>query len=366
METTRVRVEPPEAVAPPSQGGVARRAVVVAGVVTLFAAAAAAFARAYDVFFLFFAAVLLAVLLRGLADRLDRRTGLGPGWSLAIVLVAAVVLGVGGAYAVASMAAGQLDRLVSDLPRSLDQARAYLRQSEWGRAALDHAPTADGLRSGGPGNAASAAASFFSTTFGVLGNLLVLTFLAVYLAASPRLYLTGLLMLVPPRHRNRAGQVTDAVEFHLWWWLVGRAVAMAVVAAITTAGLWLAGVPQFLVLGLLAGVLTAVPFVGPILAAIPGVLLALLQGPTTALWALGVYVAAQAVENYLVTPLVQQNTVSLPPAVAIAAITLVGALFGVLGLVVATPLSVAVMVAVKMLYVEDVLGNDMGVPEAGG
>jgi predicted PurR-regulated permease PerM len=217
---------------------------------------------------------------------------------------------------------------------------------------------------GGPGNAASRVTAFFSTTFGVLGNLVVLVFLTLYLAAAPRTYLSGLVRLVPPRHRPRAEQVLGAVGFHLRWWLIGRLVAMVAVGVITGAGLWAVGVPQFLVLGLVAAVLTAVPFIGPIVAAIPGVLLALMQGPTAALWALAVYALAQAVENYLLTPLVQQSTVELPPVLTILAIVLVGALFGVLGLIMATPLAVTLMVAVKMLYVEDVLGDQLDVPGA--
>jgi len=69
-------------------------------------------------------------------------------------------------------------------------------------------------------------------------------------------------------------------------------------------------------------------------------------------------------ENYLITPLVQSKTVHLPPAVAIAALVLVGSLFGVLGLIVATPLTVSLMVVVKMLYVEDALGEPMHVEGA--
>ncbi len=339
----------------------ARRVTIAAGIVTLFVSAAAAFARAYDVFFLLFAAVLLAVLLRGLSERLGKRLGLGPAWSLAGVLAVGVALAAGAIYATGSMVTGQIEQLSAELPRSIEQAKSYLRQYQWGRAALDHMPSLGSFLSGSAGNAASTVTSFFSTTFGVMGNLFVLTFLAIYLAATPQLYVTGLVLLAPPRHRDRAKQVLNAVGFQLWKWLIGRAIAMVAVAVIVVAGLWLVGVPQFLVLGLLAGLLTAIPFIGPILAAIPGVLLALMQGPTMALWALGVYLLSQAIENYLITPLVQQKAVSLPPAVAIAAITLIGVLFGVMGLIVATPLAVVLMVAIKMLYIEDTLGDDAGV-----
>ena len=128
------------------------------------------------------------------------------------------------------------------------------------------------------GEAASHAARFFSTSFGLLGNLLVLTFLTLYLAASPRTYVDGLLLLVPPARRPRAAQVLAAIGFQLKWWLVGRLVAMASVGLIAGVGLWLIGVPQFLVLALVAALLTAIPFIGPILGAVPGVLVALCRG----------------------------------------------------------------------------------------
>jgi predicted PurR-regulated permease PerM len=341
-----------------SRPGFTRRVLIVAGVTVL----AAAFVQASDVFFLFFLAVLLAILLRGAGDALARRTGIGPGRALTLVAAALAALAAGVALAAGSMAAGQVERLASDLPQSVEQVRNYLRERAWGRELLRHAPSADGLVSGG--DAAARVAAFFSTTLGAVGNLVVLAVLTLYLAASPRTYLTGLLTLVPPRHRPRAGEVLAAVGFHLRWWLVGRLAAMSAVGVVTGVGLWAVGIPQFLVLALIAALLTAVPFVGPIAAAVPGLLLALTQGPGVALWALGVYVLAQAAENYLVTPLVQQNTVSLPPALTVMAVVLGGALFGMLALVVATPLAVTILVAVKMLYVEDVLGERLDVPGA--
>lgn len=335
-----------------------RRTLVAVGVVALAAALAAAFVLASDVFFLFFASLLLAILLRTAGDALARRTGLGRSWALAAVLLAAAAVVAAGAYFAGSMAVRQVSQLASDLPTSVDQARASLQRTQWGQEVLRHAPSARDALPGGASGAASWVARFFSTTLGVAGNLLVLTFLAIYLAAASEKYLRGAVALVPPARRGRAEEVLRTIGSQLRWWLLGRLVAMAAVGAITGAGLWAAGVPQFLVLGLVAGLLTAVPFVGPILAAVPGLLLALAQGPTTALWAVAVYALAQAVENYVVTPLVQQRAADLPPVVAIGAITLAGALFGVLGLIVASPLAVAVLAAVRMLYVEDVLGDD--------
>ena len=342
-----------------------RRVLIVTGVAVAAGAVLALLVLASDVVFLFFAAALLAILLRSASDALDRRTGLGPKWSFGLVVLAAAAIIVAGTYAVGSTAVTQFNHLVADLPRSTDQAREYLRQYPWGDDALRQMPAAGDLF-GGSGKIASRATWFFSTTFGLLGNLLVLTVSALYLAASPRTYTAGLVALVPPARRPRAGQVLAAIGAQLRGWLIGRLVAMAAVGLIVGVGLWLVGVSQYLVLALVAAALTAIPFLGPILAAVPGILVALLQGPDTALWAVGVYVLSQAVENYLITPLVQQRMVNMPPVLTIAAVTLAGVLFGVLGMVVATPLAVAAVAAVEMLYVEDVLGDDLAVRGEGG
>lgn len=135
---------------------------------------------------------------------------------------------------------------------------------------------------------------------------------------------------------------------------------MAVIGVLTGFALWMIGVPLALMLGLLAGVLNFVPYIGPLLSFVPAALLALMQAPPLVVWVLALYVAIQALESYLVTPLVAQRSVSLPPALTITAQVLLGVVFGWLGLLLATPLTAVVLVLVQMLYLEDVLGEEAG------
>jgi predicted PurR-regulated permease PerM len=146
--------------------------------------------------------------------------------------------------------------------------------------------------------------------------------------------------------------------------MLGRLAAMTTVGVMVAIGLWAIGLPEFLALAILAALLDIVPYFGPIVAAIPAVLLALLDGPATAGWVIALYVAVQSIEGYILTPVIQQQTVELPPALTIAAIVLAGTMFGVVAILVATPLAVAVIVVVKMLYVEDRLGDQEDVPGA--
>lgn len=122
-------------------------------------------------------------------------------------------------------------------------------------------------------------------------------------------------------------------------------------------GLWLLGVPLALSLGFLAGLLELVPYVGPVLAAVPALLLAFVQAPELGLYVLLLYVGVQQLEGDLLTPIIQEVAVDLPPVLTLVATFVMGALFGVLGLLVATPLAALALVLVRMLYLEDVLGE---------
>jgi predicted PurR-regulated permease PerM len=135
--------------------------------------------------------------------------------------------------------------------------------------------------------------------------------------------------------------------------------SMIVVGLLTAVGLWALGMPLALTLGLLAALLTFIPNLGPTLAVVPAALLALLQSPTKSLYVILLYLVIQAVESYLLIPLVQRQAVSLPPALTITAQVLLGILVGGFGLVLATPLTAAVMVLVRMLYIEDALGDSV-------
>ena len=140
-------------------------------------------------------------------------------------------------------------------------------------------------------------------------------------------------------------------------WLLGKLFSMTVVGVLTALGLWALGIPLIGVLSLLAGLLSFIPNFGPILALIPAVLVALLEGPDQALYVAGLYVLVQAVESNLITPLVQQRLIEMPPALILVAQVLMGTLVGGLGVMLATPVVAILMVLVKMLYIQDGLGD---------
>jgi hypothetical protein len=132
---------------------------------------------------------------------------------------------------------------------------------------------------------------------------------------------------------------------------------MALVGCLTGLGFWLIGLPSAPALGLIAGIAEFVPIVGPIAASIPAVLVASTLGWESMLWALAIIVVVQQVENLLISPLIVGSRVAIPPAVALFGIVSMGVLFGPLGVLLGFPLAIVFDVAVRRLYVLDMLGK---------
>ena len=171
--------------------------------------------------------------------------------------------------------------------------------------------------------------------------------------------------LVPKPRRLRAGEVLDSMNTALRRWLFARAILMLLVGTVFGVGLWILGVPLALPLGLIAGILEFVPYIGPISAMFPALAVALMEGPRQALYVGALYVVTQLIESYIGEPLIEGKTLSLPPALIILFQVICGLWLGVLGIVIATPLLLLFMVAVQMLYVHDVLGDSMKVAGQG-
>ncbi len=115
---------------------------------------------------------------------------------------------------------------------------------------------------------------------------------------------------------------------------------------------------MWLVLALIAGLLNFIPNFGPLIAMIPAVLIALMQGPSTAAIVAGLYIVIQVVESNFITPMVQQKLISIPPALIISAQLLISPLTGGWGLVLATPLMLIVMILVQELYLKHTTSNN--------
>ena len=334
----------------------ARRVCVAVAIAVLAVLILALLWAATDVLLMLFAAVLVACFFRGLANVFSDYTRVPVGWSLAIVTTLLIGVTAMIVWALAPHVAGQVDELSRGVAVSVQQLRVELLRYEWGRRVLAEVPGVAELAR--RGNLLGRVTGIFSSTLGIIANTILVICLGLYLAIAPSAYLAGIVRLFPKHRRPRMTDVLNSVGDTLRRWLVGRAILMVVNGVATAAGLWLLGIPLALTLGTIAGLLNFVPNIGPIIAGVPAVLIAWTLGPVPALYVLLLYVVLQSLDGYLLTPLIQQRTVSLAPALTIAAQVLFGVLAGSMGLLLATPITAATLVLVRKLYLEDVLGDE--------
>lgn len=312
---------------------------------------------AINIVLIAFGGVLFGLFLSGLAQWLQERTRIRYGWALTIVVVLLVLLGAGVGWLIAARLTSQLADLYQTLPRALDQLHEWAYQQSWGRRILEQAPHT--LRSDGAvdGEVMSRMTGVVTEAADIVVSALVILFVGLFVAVELELYKSGILCLTPPAHRRRVSQTLDTIGYNLRWWLVGQAVLMATMAVLTGLGLWLIGMPLPLALGLIAGILEMVPYLGPWLSGVPAALIALMISPWLLLMVFLLYLALHLLEGYLLAPLVQRRLVRLPPALTVIAQFLFAKLFGLLGMFLAAPLTVLAVVALKLLYVEDALGD---------
>ena len=308
-----------------------------------------------EILLLIFAGVLFGVFLAGLAAWVSGFSRLSHGWSLLVVcLILAVTIGATLSL-IAPSIAEQFDELSTQLPRAVEKLQSEIRRYSWGDAMLEDAEPKKAMQNSSV--VFSRATSVVSGLIGALTSLIIILFVGLYGAAEPGTYQKGFIFLVPRHRRRRAAEVIAEIGDTLQWWLIGKFISMAIIGVLTTVSLWLIGVPLALGLGTIAALLTFIPNIGPILSAVPAVLLGLMEGPLQAAYIAALYVAIQTVESYLITPLIQRRTISLPPGLTLSAQVLFGSLFGGIGVALATPITAAGLVAIKRFYVEDVLGD---------
>jgi predicted PurR-regulated permease PerM len=306
---------------------------------------------------LVFGAVLIAVILHIVAAPIRERLRVPHGLSLLAAVLIFLGLFGGAFWLFGAQVAAQASQLAELVPPAWNAALAQF--DAWG--------IGDFVRDGvaqieaGTGMIGNLGSLAMSVGAGITDAVLILAG-GVYLAAQPGLYRHGVLLLFPRSARPLAGDALDDSGRALRLWLMGQLVSMALVGLLTGIGLWLLGVPSALALALIAAMLEFIPYVGPIASAVPALLVALAVSPELALWTALLYLLIQQAEGNLIQPIVQQHAVDLPPALLLFALVANGALFGIIGILFAAPLTVVLYVLVKRLYVREALSTPTPLP----
>jgi predicted PurR-regulated permease PerM len=311
-----------------------------------------------DVLLLVFASALFAVGLDGLATGIAKRTPLARGWALALVLVLLTsFLGFFG-YLILPRFFEQLDDLWQTFLGFLERMQGYLYEAGWTETFFNNNGQGREQLADISQKIAEHLATATTSGMSAIASLIIFLAITIFAAADPGLYRRGLLRLLPVHRRQRMDETFSAVAHALHWWFLGQIVSMLLLGATVSLGLWLIGIELWLSLGVLTALLTFIPFLGPIIAAIPIVIVGFTAGMQTGVIVLVFYLIIQNVEGNFIVPMIQHRAVNLAPALLISVQVLMGVLFGVLGLILAAPLTVVAMVMTKMLYVEDVVEGE--------
>jgi predicted PurR-regulated permease PerM len=343
-----------------------------------------------SVFLVGFFGVVLGIVLSAGVDRLQRfRVPRGLGAVLLVLLVLGALTGIG--LVAAPQIGTQLGEVRRQVPEAIERVERWIQQRGGGVTEIINATSkspsqpskTEGREQGDStaqrggqvdirkslteqiGNVGRQFFSFFSSTLSVLGGIVILLFVAIFVASDPGMYHRGLMHLFPHESRARAGEVLSATATTLRRWLLMQMVSMLVIGTVTTVTLLLLGIKGAIALGIIAGLLEFIPYVGPILSAVPAIGMALVDTPEKAIYVVIAYTAIQQLEGVVLQPLLMKEGLELPPVMTILGQALFGLVFGFLGLLLAVPLIAAVMVPVKLLYVRDVVGDEVTVPGEG-
>jgi predicted PurR-regulated permease PerM len=276
---------------------------------------------------------------------------------IALVISGLIIISIVGAagYLFGTRVAAQLQEVLQLANQAVDNIIASLQGSDFGRLILSHVQ-------GGNFSLANVVTGLFSVSLSFLSALVLAVFGGIYLAAQIGLYRDGLIQLLPHRLRANGAATLEDVSNALRLWVLGQMIGMVLIGLLSTLAAWLIGLPYPFALGLIAGLFEFIPYVGPILGAIPAVLVAATKGLDTALWTVAAYTLIQQIEGDLIAPLISKEMVYIPPLVLILGIVAITTLFGLQAVIFAAPIAVILFIAVKKLYVRDSLGDTTFIP----
>lgn len=317
----------------------------VVGIVTFTILIILLIIEAANALLLILAGSLIAIFFTGLSSLLKRKTGWKSWICKTLSIVGTLLLIALFFWLIGSKIQAQISVLSDTIPSTFQNLKEQLNNSQVGQEIIETLTSEESIQ-----KAEAFGGRFFQSTFGAFGDIYVVLFIGIFFTVSPTLYTEGAVKLFPPKKQKKFQEVLSHLKIQLRNWLKGKLLSMFVVFAFTAIGLYFINIELWLVLSLLAGLLSFIPNFGPLIALIPAVLIGLLDGPKTALIILGLYVLVQFLESNFITPMVQKKLIQMPPALILIAQLFMGALTGGWGLILATPITVIVIVLVQDLY----------------
>lgn len=310
----------------------------------------------YRVILLVAAGILASVFFDLLARPLTQHTRLPRKTAVLSVVLGLLAIASLGGVLMYPLISEQIQGLGEQLPKAWSQLRGQLEQYTLLKELLPDQSNPQALLK---------ELSVFTRAqdlFSVLGDLfsaaVIIFFMGLYLALEPKIYKGGLYRLLPESSRERWSTFLKTTHEDLRGWLLGRLLSMALIALVIGTGLFLLEIPMGIFLGILAGLLGFIPYIGPLISAVPPLIFAAGESMHTLIWVGGLFLGAQLIESYILTPLIQKKAVSLPPALTLGVLAIFSTAAGLIGSALAAPLLVVALVAIRVFYLQDADEHD--------
>jgi predicted PurR-regulated permease PerM len=301
---------------------------------------------AFNILLMTFMGVLIAVYFHGLADFIAQKTKISRKFSLFISIAGTITLLSAMIWIIGSTVQQQAAQLSHTLPQIIGTAKTKLAGSAAGQQLLGYTSGDNSKK------LLDAASTFFSSSFGVIGDLCIILFLGIFFTADPSLYKDSLLAILPPQQEIDGGIIWSRISDALKAWIKTKLISTVLVTIVVALGLMIIGLPGTLVLGLIAGLLDIIPNFGPVIAMIPGVLLGLMISPQMAVIAALIYVACETIVGSIFMPLIQKRMTNIPPAITMISQLVMGLICGLMGIILAVPILLVLTIVVDELYIK--------------
>lgn len=338
-----------------------RRTLIVVGIVVGIFLLALLVHFSLKILLMIFTGALFAILYRGCSFWLGSKLNINPSKLVPVVILFHFGISVLTIVLLAPRISEQITVLSEELPNSLRQLQEQFFDTRVGGVIERNLPE-DGDITGGFDNMFQTVVDFFANVLTVIVDILLIFVFALFLSVNPNLYKTGFIRFFPIHRRDKIGEVWDKVNVSLFKWFLGKIVDMTSIFIMTALALWLIDIPLVLTLALIAFVFSFVPNIGPVLSAIPAILIAFTKEPILALYVGLAYLGIQMLESYLITPNIQKRAIKMPPLLLLAFQLIMASFAGVFGLFISTPLLAAIIVIVNCLYIEDTLEKSTSQP----
>ncbi len=313
------------------------------------------FYHAKDVILLLFASFVIASALFPIIDGMSKK--INRGFAVCIVYLAGFLLLFVLSVPFISILIQQINQFIEDFPKYWLPLQAMIAQWELMLESTGIIPDYSQMFTNLTAFAKEILSQSINITMNIFAGIIMaftLSFIVLFLLLDKNEINGAVLKLIPPKYREKAGLIISTTSKKVGGYVRGQLLLMFLVGAITAVALALVKIKYALLLGIVAGLLEIIPIVGPILSAVPAVIIALAINPWYALLIVAIYFIIQRFENHILTPLILGKFLELHPIVIISAVLLAASTLGVFGVILSPAIAASIYVLIQELYVKKI------------